>query len=440
MLRWTNVKELLRPYYLRWLYFRLVRDARPPYFAECWRYPYSPLGEVDRLIEQDAVERSDRATVVIYPMSDWHARTQRPQQLASGLADLGYDVIYVNPHLGRQFEQVFLRDPEHRVSLLRDRVFELHVRLPREPVFHHRLLYESEDAAVAAAVGRLADALGSKRAIQLVALPTWVDAAVMLRQSRCWPIVYDCHDFLPELPGMATEIAEADGPSMNTADLVLYSSQWLLEHHQRQLVDTPAFLLRNGSTATKDAIDAQTERSRPVAGYVGAVSHWFDVEAMYCAAQLNDDVEFVVAGSVEKPEVYRLAELPNVSLLGEVPAEDVPKLLETFTIGLIPFLISNLTLAANPIKLYEYFSYGLPVVSSGLPEVEGFRSLVYLATRPDEFAAQVQAAVREKDAGKRRRRIEVAGQQTWERRAHDLAGAIDKLTTGDAAVCHGRSS
>ena len=67
--------ELLRPYYLRWVYFRRYPSARPPHFAACWRYPNSPIGEMAR-------PSTDRPGVVFFPMNDWHTRFQRTQQLA----------------------------------------------------------------------------------------------------------------------------------------------------------------------------------------------------------------------------------------------------------------------------------------------------------------------------------------------------------------------
>ena len=82
--------------------------------------------------------------------------------------------------------------------------------------------------------------------------------------------------------------------------------------------------------------------------------------------------------------------------------------------GLIPFKINELTLATNPIKLYEYFSLGMPVVSSRLPEVEQFRELVYIAADSAGFAEAFRDALREDDPERRRRRREVARVESWE--------------------------
>src|SRR5712672_3675247 len=123
-----RARELLRPYYLRWIYYRRHPNARPPHFAACWRYPNTTIAGM-------ASPPGDRPGVVFYPMNDWHGRFQRTQQLAAALTRIGYRCLYLNPHLGRQFEQVRHGAAEHRIGILGEDLYELHVRLPREPVF-----------------------------------------------------------------------------------------------------------------------------------------------------------------------------------------------------------------------------------------------------------------------------------------------------------------
>src|SRR6185369_11308199 len=134
------LKEQVRPFYLRWLYFRLHPDRRPPGFLHCWRYPYQKISGPllsDRL-------PSALPDLVFFPMTDWHTRIQRTQHLARAFAGLGFRCIYINPHLGREFESVRLFDPAHRLTQLEENVYELHVRLPGEPVFHERMLSPAE--------------------------------------------------------------------------------------------------------------------------------------------------------------------------------------------------------------------------------------------------------------------------------------------------------
>lgn len=94
------------------------------------------------------------------------------------------------------------------------------------------------------------------------------------------------------------------------------------------------------------------------------------------------------------------------------------------------FLVNDLTLATNPIKLYEYFSVGLPVVSTRLPEVELFGDLVYLADSPGGFSEMSSNAMREQDESLRERRIRTARQESWHARAELLLERIRLLGQG----------
>ena len=102
---------------------------------------------------------------------------------------------------------------------------------------------------------------------------------------------------------------------------------------------------------------------RPVAGYVGALDSWFDIEAVAQSAIENPGCRVVLAGRVEYEPILRLKSIANVEFVGEVPYAEVPELLGGFQAALIPFRINPLTLMTNPVKLYEYFSCGLPVVT-----------------------------------------------------------------------------
>src|SRR6185503_4374246 len=112
MPRWARLKEAVRPYYLRWIYFPLRPRQRPPAFRACWEYPFQTTGEAGRL----PPAKSDLPDLLFYPMTDWHTRTQRTQHLVRALAALGFRCIYINPHLGREFETSPLFDKSHRLA------------------------------------------------------------------------------------------------------------------------------------------------------------------------------------------------------------------------------------------------------------------------------------------------------------------------------------
>jgi glycosyltransferase involved in cell wall biosynthesis len=445
------LKETVRPYYLRWIYFPLRPRRRPQAFQDCWRYPFEKLSDAVRLPEST----SNLPDLLFYPMTDWHARIQRTQHLVRAFASLGFRSISINPHLGREFETTPLWDRSHRLSQLEKNIFELHIRLPRGPVFHDRLLSVAEDEIIAEAIGRVLPKSGTddrflssvspgRRVIQILSFPLWLGVARKFRDEAAFPIVYDCHDLLSGFQNISGDLVGAEADLLETADLVLFSSQGLMDRYSKV---KRGMLVRNAASAgefqagwqaksgTRQgraglSTDPQTGAPAPhlVAGYVGALDSWFDVEAIEQSAALHPQCRFILAGRIEFDPIQRLRALPNVELTGEIPYSRVPELLAGFRIALIPFRINPLTLMTNPIKLYEYFSCGLPVVSTPLPEAQAMGDLVYVGSSPADFARQVGRALEEDDPRQRARRREIAVRESWTARAHDISAEFAALT------------
>ena len=426
----ARIKERLRPYYLRWVYFQAFPHARPAEFSECWQFPCFPLETRELAGRLSAA--SPGPAFLFYPMADIHARIQRTQHLALTLAAAGHLSFLLNPHLGRQFPRVYFRDPISKFGLLAPRLAELHIRLQTEPVYHARLLSSSESSRLADAIAALSGFAGNGIQ-QILSLPTWLDAALLLRARFGWPIVYDCHDLIAGFRGVSSDIVDAESRMLAEADLVLFSSEHLRDQHVKRFEN-----IAGKSAILRNAVDPQHFRgvfekrqSRAptgIAGYFGALDEWFDIEAIRACAKRFPERRFQLIGRVEYEPIRSLAQCPNVEFLGEVSYDKLPELAAQFDVALIPFRVTPLTRATNPIKLYEYFICGLPVVSSRLPEVELFQDLVYLADRPEDFPDCLARAFEENCADRPARRIEAALRETWTARAAQLLDAVADRT------------
>ncbi len=101
--------------------------------------------------------------------------------------------------------------------------------------------------------------------------------------------------------------------------------------------------------------------------------------------------------------------------------------MSNFDVAVIPILMMPLTLATNPLKLYEYFCLGIPVVSTRLPEIEPFHDLVYLSEGADDFVRQLELAVAQDNPELRARRKAAAGYNTWRARCEQLNQRFESL-------------
>ena len=105
----------------------------------------------------------------------------------------------------------------------------------------------------------------------------------------------------------------------------------------------------------------------PAIGFFGLLSEWVDQDLILRLAR-EFSARIILIGKADV-DVSRLQGIPNIQLLGPRPFSELPAHIAGFTVGIIPFVVNDLTRSVNPIKLREMLSAGCPVVSTALPEV-----------------------------------------------------------------------
>jgi glycosyltransferase involved in cell wall biosynthesis len=103
-------------------------------------------------------------------------------------------------------------------------------------------------------------------------------------------------------------------------------------------------------------------------------------------------------------------------------------------VGIIPFKINELTLNVNPIKLREYMSAGLPIVSTPLPEVCNYGDYVEFGEDVDSFTAAIERALNTRDAASVRRRRDAMRQETWVAKVEQLSNIVTAIRQETTAI------
>jgi glycosyltransferase involved in cell wall biosynthesis len=157
-------------------------------------------------------------------------------------------------------------------------------------------------------------------------------------------------------------------------------------------------------------------RNRPVLGYVGALASWFDAELVREVAALLPHLDIVLVGpQYLEHRQRRLLRMRNITFQGRVAYRDLPYVMASFDIAMIPFLINRLTQSTNPIKAYEYLAAGLPFVATPLPDLLPLvePGCIVCAADPQSFATAVQSLLSSPETG---RCQEIARRHTWSHR------------------------
>lgn len=358
---------------------------------------------------------------------DWHYRWQRPQHLARELARMGRRVFYISANFADSSRCGFRVDPLDKEG----RLFQIYLHARDTPAIYYKPAEGALRDQLICGMTQILDWGAIKGPVCLVQHPFWAELACLAAPSR---LVYDRMDlhagFQQDKESFSSAMVAAEQSLMREADLTVSSSAWLDQDSQpftgRRLV------LRN-------AVDYHHFSQRPmevyldpagrrVIGYFGAVADWLDLELVSAIARRFQDCLVMLIGYDQCGARQYLAGLSNIQMLGEVPYERLPYYLHAFTLCILPFRRLPLTLATNPVKLYEYLSAGKPVVAVDLPEMQAFANVVRVARDGDEFLARVAEILGQEDRVESAalRRAFAAG-QTWTHRAEILCQRVEDL-------------
>jgi len=182
------------------------------------------------------------------------------------------------------------------------------------------------------------------------------------------------------------------------------------------------------SPETKIPLDIATIKS-PVIGFVGSLEKWVAIDWLQEIFSQRPDWQFVSIGVTGKSEnIRRLGKLPNVKFLGLKPKEALPGYLRKIDVALIPFVISDLGKSISPLKLFEYFAAGKPVVASRLPEIEKSSKYLWLAGNTKEFINGIEEALIQKDNPDFIKSLtDQAAQNSWKERIKTYENSINRV-------------
>ncbi|WP_200627026.1 polysaccharide pyruvyl transferase family protein [Pseudomonas sp. LAM2023] len=138
---------------------------------------------------------------------------------------------------------------------------------------------------------------------------------------------------------------------------------------------------------------AGTQRTdEHIIGYFGHLTDaWFDWRQVFHLARSRTDITFEIIGYGEPDWVRQeSATVPNLRLLGKVFPDDLHRYTSRWSAGMIPFVEGILAEAVDPIKIYEYLYFGLPVIVTGIRHLKDY-PMTYFAERKDALDALEQA-------------------------------------------------
>jgi len=148
----------------------------------------------------------------------------------------------------------------------------------------------------------------------------------------------------------------------------------------------------------------------PRLGYLGPIYSRVNIPLLRRVLTEHPHWHFICFGDTSE------LELPNVHGIPWSRPEDLPRHLKSFDVGIMPYdCFEEKNLHCVPLKLFDYFLMGLPVVSTPVLSLSEYSDLVYLADTAEGFAAAIESAMTEPtDSPERTRRKCVAREHSTE--------------------------
>ena len=276
------------------------------------------------------------------------------------------------------------------------------------------------------------------------------------------PLIYEAHNLKSLLveesegPLAAEPWAEMERAIFGSASGVVFTHP-LTERFARERLafHGPSIVARNAAPLVRAAggvAPGGDRTARPPAPgpggpidilYVGQLYRWKGIDLLLASLSHLAGRRLVVAGGAAASDLDRSRQLARdlgvadrVEFLGQVPPDSVPDLMARARVGVVPLTGEGSIEASHftaPLKLFEFWAAGVPVVASDLPSlrclVRDGQNALLAPPRPREIAGAIARLLDDADLSGRIARAgqEEARSYTWEDRASAILDFIGRI-------------
>lgn len=226
--------------------------------------------------------------------------------------------------------------------------------------------------------------------------------------------IYDCVDFHSSLDRKRDKVIRSNEVKLITNVDLFFVNSHALEQRHNGVGQKPIYLSAQGFSvpALKPSMDGKRllglVPDKPVIGFVGGVNYRLDFPLIYQLVKNNLEWQFVFFGPYQSNEcgdklfrtrqwIERLHTCPNV-YWGEAKDRNIVyEVINCFDVAMIPY---NLKIPFNqycyPMKLFEYFYFGKPVISTPIKELsrKEFQGLIRIGTDSVQWQNEIEQIIR----------------------------------------------
>ncbi len=256
-------------------------------------------------------------------------------------------------------------------------------------------------------------------------------------------IVYDMVDYFtsPE-PKEAAELEQKKQELLDRSDIVVANShvlKRLYARRSRQNITVVPMGFRLASFTSSHGRNIGISRTGyPVLGFVGGLNQRIDWQLMESLAKRNPTWLFVFVGPQDEDDnvtgfdvrsvIGRLRRLENVAILPRQPAGAIPGIISRFTVGMIPYdTRQSFNRYSFPMKLFEYFYLGKPVMATPIDELKRYRKYVMIGSSVRDWELSIKHLLTSPVPNSSRREMRrMALGHSWDRKIESILMVLSK--------------
>lgn len=192
-------------------------------------------------------------------------------------------------------------------------------------------------------------------------------------------------------------VAQLEPEVLQKADHVFFTSKPLAERKRAHCRSWS--IVGNGVSEkafSRFSAGSVGKTGRHSVGYLGNLSDFFDWRTMVEVCERLPNIDFYFHGQVERHRlgavidaVDRLMSLPNTFFSGRVSRPVGAAAINRYDVLIIPFVVNEAMHAVNPLKLWEYFAVGKPVVSSPMEAITVGAPMIGFANSVDDWVRYI---------------------------------------------------